>query len=483
MMLRSAGLQVWLPTALATLLIYRLAVLAGADLPLAPDEAQYYGWSQALDWGYYSKPPVIAALIRISTTLFGDDGFGVRALALCLYLGAALAVHAVAVRLFDRDIARNAALVFATLPIVSFGSLYATTDAPMLFFWAIALVCFVRALQTDAWAAWLGLGLAVGLGLLTKYSLLALPAGLALYLLWPGTGDWRRLLGPKPWAAAALAIACLLPNLLWNAAHGSATLRHTAEITQLDRELLHPIAGLSFLAEQWAIFGLLFAPVLVAALARPRALCAHAGLRLLACTTYPLLAVMSLQGFLARAHANWAAAAYVGGSILVVAQLAHRPRLLAWGLALNIASMVVLYHHADFARALGKPLPQQYDIFARQRGWPDFAAALQPLVAAYPDAALLVADRTVAAELTYYLRHQSPRIAAWNPSGRITDHYRLMQDIRQVPATRYLAVIGEPGALTTAFESATPLGTVRFAGKSPRNYPILLLENFKGYPR
>lgn len=469
---------------LAALLVYRLLVLAGAGLPLAPDEAQYFGWSQALDWGYYSKPPVVAVMIRLSTTIFGDGEFGVRALALCLYFLAALAVHAAAARLFDRPVARAAALIFATLPVVSFGSLYATTDAPMLCFWALALACFVRALQTDDWPAWLGLGFAVGLGLLTKYSLLALPAGMALYLLWPGSGNWRRLASPKPWVAAAIALACLAPNLLWNAAHGGATLRHTAEITQLDRELFHPADGLAFLASQWAIFGLVFAPVLAAAFLRPRTLFADPGMRLLAGVSLPIFAVMTLEGFLARANANWAAAAFVGASIMVAALLARRrgPRLLVWGLAINLVLMPVLYHHADLARALGKPLGPDRDIFWRQRAWPEFAADLRKIAAAHPDAALLVSDRIVAAELTYYLRRDRPRIAAWNPGRQITDHYRLLQDIRQVPAPRYLAVMTDAAEAASRFAAATPLGTVRYAGRRPANYQVVLLEGFQGYP-
>jgi 4-amino-4-deoxy-L-arabinose transferase-like glycosyltransferase len=471
---------------LAALALYRLLVLAVAQVPLAPDEAQYYGWSRALDWGYYSKPPVVAIMIRLSTAIFGDSEFGVRALALCLYFLAALALRDVALRLFNRQVARNATFIFITLPVVSFGSLYATTDAPMLFFWSLALACFVRALQTDGWPAWLGLGLAIGGGLLTKYSLLALPAGMALYLLWPGSPsgqNWRRLVSPKPWVAVAIALACLAPNLLWNAAHGGATLRHTAEITQLDRDLFHPDAGLKFLLEQWVVFGLLFAPPLVLAFLRPRALLASDGLRLLVCVSLPLFAVMVLQGFLARANANWAAAAYVGGSILVAVLLVgkHRQRLLLGGLAVNIVLMLVLYHHADGARAIGKPLPVDRDIFWRQRGWPEFAAALRPIVQAYPDAALLVSDRNVAAELTYYLRDLSPRIAAWNPEGHISDHYRLMQDIRQVPAPRYLAIMTNPDALGTAFATTTPLGTVHFIARRPLDYPVQLLEGFKGY--
>ena len=37
------------------------------------DEAQYWLWSQDLDFGYLSKPPLIAWILYFYTSLFGDS--------------------------------------------------------------------------------------------------------------------------------------------------------------------------------------------------------------------------------------------------------------------------------------------------------------------------------------------------------------------------------------------------------------------------
>jgi 4-amino-4-deoxy-L-arabinose transferase-like glycosyltransferase len=50
--------------------------LSGAGLHV--DEAQYWLWSRDLQWGYFSKPPVLVALITASTTIFGDSLLGVK---------------------------------------------------------------------------------------------------------------------------------------------------------------------------------------------------------------------------------------------------------------------------------------------------------------------------------------------------------------------------------------------------------------------
>ena len=56
----------------------RLLWLALQPADLYPDEAQYWIWSQQLAFGYYSKPPLVAWLIRLTTGLFGDSEFAIR---------------------------------------------------------------------------------------------------------------------------------------------------------------------------------------------------------------------------------------------------------------------------------------------------------------------------------------------------------------------------------------------------------------------
>src|SRR6187549_3191838 len=45
------------------LTVLRVAALFITPLELYPDEAQYWLWSRHLDFGYFSKPPVVAWLI------------------------------------------------------------------------------------------------------------------------------------------------------------------------------------------------------------------------------------------------------------------------------------------------------------------------------------------------------------------------------------------------------------------------------------
>ena len=53
--------------------IFRIVTLHFDTTDLFVDEAQYWFWSQNLDFGYYSKPPMIAWVLRIFTALAGSS--------------------------------------------------------------------------------------------------------------------------------------------------------------------------------------------------------------------------------------------------------------------------------------------------------------------------------------------------------------------------------------------------------------------------
>ena len=69
---------------------------------------------------------------------------------------------------------------------------------------------------------WLALGLTLGLGLLNKWSVAWLGAGLAVALV--ASPSRRALRTPWPWLAALIAAAIVSPNLAWQARHGWPTL-------------------------------------------------------------------------------------------------------------------------------------------------------------------------------------------------------------------------------------------------------------------
>ncbi|MBK6356467.1 MAG: glycosyltransferase family 39 protein [Betaproteobacteria bacterium] len=148
----------WLFGLTAALLAWRFWLLPNLGISLYIDEAQYWTWAQHLDWGYFSKPPGVATLIWLSTALFGDGMVGVKALSMLCYPLAAAACWGIARRLYDERVAFWSAIAVLTLPIFSWLGLFVSTDALLTLFWAMALLAFLRALDSDSWADWLLLG-------------------------------------------------------------------------------------------------------------------------------------------------------------------------------------------------------------------------------------------------------------------------------------------------------------------------------------
>jgi len=481
----------WLGLALAALTLWRLAAAIHAQPELFFDEAQYWDWSTAPAWGYYSKPPMLAWLIALSTALLGDSEFAVRAPSLVLYpLGAFLlyfttrrllawqpSLHAPAAPLWT-------ALAYATLPVVALGSWLITTDAALLFFWSAALWALVRATDLNRWRDWLLLGALVGLGLLSKYTMAAFGvAALGWFLSEPQRR--HHLTTAKPFVALAIALVVFAPNLLWNAQHQFASFQHTAEISQLDRGLLHPGKLLEFFGAQFAVFGPLLFAILIGLVLRPRRWREQPALRFLIWfVALPLTGFLGLA-LLSRAFANWAAFAYVAATPLVVIAVlqTNRRRLLTLALGLNLVLGGLIYHYHDLTRWAGVELTRKTNPYHRITGWRTFGAAVAEQLAAHPQARLLCTDRDVITELLYYARPRSRPAYFWNLSGQVRSHYALMNDLGTAPDGSFLLVGGpsDPAFLRQHFASVTPLPeiVIPIHRDLTRRYSVFLVESYR----
>lgn len=437
---------------LCGLTLWRLLSAMHANAELYGDEAQYWTWSLHPDWGYYSKPPVVAWAIWLGTHLFGDSELGVRSMALLMYPLTAWVIFLLSRRLFrwtpgaagqpePEAIAFWAALLFATLPMTSLGSMLITTDAPLLLAWALTSYFTVAALETGRWRDWLLLGAAFGLGLMSKYSMAFF--GFALFLFVLTTPEHRRLLkSPKPYIAAILAGLILLPNILWNEGHQFVSYHHTAEISELDRSLFHPKAMLEFVLGQFLVFGPVTAAWLLIAALRPRPLLADRRLTLIAFLTLAPLAAFLMLSLLSRAFINWAAFAYVSGATLVAATLvlSDRRKWLAAAIAINIALGAAVYNYHDIARVLDIKLTRKSDLYGRITGFRPLGIEVGKRLAAHPGARFLTDDRMLYALIRYYGRPYSEGGKYLNLSGRIDNHYALTADVSEHPEGEYLLV-------------------------------------------
>lgn len=482
-------------------LLWRLSVIALFPYDLYADEAQYWFWAQQLDWGYYSKPPMIAWLIAATTAVCGDGLFCVKLAAPFLYASTGLLLFALARRWYAPPVGLYTVLLFNLLPAIGLGSLMITTDAPLLFFWALALFALVRALEQkpEQWLWWLILGGVCGLGLLSKYTMAAFALSTGLVLIFHQNGRqwlWR----PQPWIAAGVASIIYLPNAIWNARQDWISYRHTQEISQLDRARWSWEGLGEFMLSQFVVFGpFLFGILLLLLFFRWKVLWADRHTRLLLLFIVPWFAVVAILALASRVHANWSMPIYLAASILLAAWLSQRTPwrngLLVMTLSSHLLFAAGMYHYHDIRSFLGIPWQAKLDPYLPLRGWNELSQTVINHWQDYPDALILTEQRRVSAHLAYHLKTHDyfpphfksanlPFLIKWNPENLRRDHFDLTTTLEGLEGRDFILVSrghAVPQDLPIFFAHIELLEelSIPLAPDASRDFELLLLRGLQ----
>ncbi len=407
---------------LAAATVVRIVGLQFSVVDLSVDEAQYWVWSKTLQFGYMSKPPLIAWIISLASSVCGNTEPCIRSPSPILYFICSLAVYGIARALYDARVALLSALSFGLAVGVAFSARIISTDVPLLCCWAVALFAYVRLLSDRRWRWALLLGVALGLGLLAKYAMFYFALG-ALLAAALDRNAARLLASPQAWAAGIIALLMIAPNVVWNFTHGFSTIHQTRENILGDGFDFSPLRGLAFLGAQFGIIGPIVFGAMLVAMARIGSPLIPRADRILVAFALPPLALVTAVALFSHANANWAATAYVSGFVVAVALLcrAQAWKLLAASLlfggiaqaALLAADpMAMRLHIAFLDNEDGNGDP--YHVSLGWRGYAEQAGALARRVGAK---SIVGVGRTDVAALRYYWRDQPEQILAWPVTG------------------------------------------------------------------
>ena len=220
-----------------------VAAFAAAKLVFHTFVNQQYGFhrdelatldsARNLAWGYVAYPPLTPFVGRVALTLFGESLAGFR-----FFAAAAQSVAIVlAASLAGRFGGGRAAQWLAALGVaVSTVSLAASSLFQYVAFdylwWVLIAWLVVRLIETDDRRWWVAVGAVVGVGFLTKYTILFFVAGLAVGFF--ATPLRRHFKSPWLWAGVAVALVLAAPNLAWQARHDFVTLEFLKSIHARD---------------------------------------------------------------------------------------------------------------------------------------------------------------------------------------------------------------------------------------------------------
>ena len=204
------------PLALACLVLH---ALANGRYGFFRDELYFIVCGDRPDWGYVDQPAIVPLLASWSHAVFGDFLWGFRLLP-ALVMTATVAATAEFVRLIGggRFAQGLAGLCVLLGPIFLLWGVLFFTDMFQPLTWLGLAWVLVRLEQTKDERWWLAFGAIAGFSLETKYLVAFYLAALAIGLL--ATPRLKSLRHPWIYLGALVAGLMILPNLLWQQAHG-----------------------------------------------------------------------------------------------------------------------------------------------------------------------------------------------------------------------------------------------------------------------
>ncbi|MCW8444765.1 glycosyltransferase family 39 protein [Fluoribacter gormanii] len=224
-----------------------LRVLSVGSHAVFVEEAYYWNYSQHLDFGYLDHPPMVALLIKLSTIIFGTNEFSIRIPALLCWGGAAFFSYKLT-ELIHRGSGLNALFLLSLLPFYFIQSTLTTPDQPVLLCWAAALYYFYRVFLFDESKSWYKAGVWLGLGMLSKYTIVLLGPAVLLYLIIvPSTRYW--FTRKEPYLCALIAALLFTPVIYWNFMHewASFAFQSVRRFKSVNHFSFHHFIGLVFL--------------------------------------------------------------------------------------------------------------------------------------------------------------------------------------------------------------------------------------------
>jgi membrane-associated phospholipid phosphatase len=489
--------------------LFRIYYIQSGPLDLSPDEAHYWEWSRRLDWSYYSKGPMIAYLIYIGTAIFGDNVFGIRAMAVIFSALSSIFIYILGKKLYDEKAGLLSAILIQIVPLFSTFGIIFTIDSPFIFFWILSLLLFWKAIDSEESSVrgqeseirssppptpshrgvraregvyWLSLGLSIGFGLLTKYTMAFFYLCMFLFIL---SKERRLLLTKGPYVAIIISLLVFSPVVLWNAEHDWVTLRHTAGQANVEGGFSITIMRfLEFTGSQFGVISPLLLVLMAISLWKLRRQREGAFLFWFSAPVIAFFILKSLQG---KVQANWAMPGYITGIISFSAfyknfySEGRGKKLLITSAILLSVVVTSIAHYPSILN-----LPVKKDPTSRLRGWKELGEEVTNI---YDEISVkrpvfIFSDRyQVSSELAFYVKG--------HPITYCIVHKRRMNQYDLWPGFQnllhYDAIfvrIGNtrlPKEVEEAFEKIEKrLFTAYTSDKKIRDYSIFLCYDFNG---
>lgn len=451
-------------TPIATALIVGLLTIPrlvfAARYGLVGDETYYALWSLYPGFGYYDHSPAVAWVIWLGRAIFGEGQWGVRSLFVLSTFAICAALYRTAIVLAgDARVAAASAIAYAVTPAIAITTTIATPDAPSTLAWVLTVWAMAEFMRSRNANWWLAVGVFAGLGLLSKYTVVFLGAGIVLYLLTSRERlAWLRLW--QVWIGGIIALGLFAPVVWIDWTRNFQSFRFQLRRSPAAQYELHPDEFVRFIVEmgiQLLPTLFVFATIAIAMVVARRL----KTMTLPLLTSAPMLVFFLVHGLFGRVNPNWIAPLYPMLA-LMGAWAAVNVRPAATWLRWPLDVLRLLHVPAGVALVLTilaivefRTLPLTNFLY----GWDNFQAKVSRLAADNGARWVDAEDYSLNGWLSYYGKMASDPLPVFDPGNSY--RYKFMppmsDELKDAP---HLIVRYTRGERVPKLDGATPLGIV-----------------------
>ena len=401
----------------------RLTALLFTNFDLFGDEAQYWLWSEDLDFGYYSKPPFLSWAIAVWASVFGNSFIALKTLPFVMYFFTSFVIYFVSLEIYrNKKLATITCFSFYLIPAVSVSSFLLSTDVMLVFFWSICLLVLLKIKKNPSKLNFLLLGIFLGLAFLVKYA--AIYFILCLIILVIFDEEYKKIFNIKNKLFYIFPITTtfvVFPNIVWNFNNAWITLSHTSDNAGLDRASINIMGGIEFLLSQALMLGPILVLFFLFSFKKNKINFENVFLIIF---SLPIFIVVFVESVLVRANANWAAVGLVSVLIFLITHAHNYSKHI-----LNLTNFLNFTVCLVFCYLIGTT--SNFQAFDRINGISSFASFLYigPLSSTKH---LIVQDRLLYSSLSYYLKDSEKIILTpYVPGSVYSSHFQINKPLNK----------------------------------------------------
>ena len=400
------------------ILCIRIVGLYFSPLEVQGDEAQYWYWSTYFDWGYYSKPPLVAWIIGLFTSIFGNSIFILKLPSLLAHFLTSLVLFNLS-KVFNRNTEESLwlSITYLLFFAVSLSSNIISTDPFLLLFWSSSLLFFKICLNKKTFKNIILTSIFVALGFYAKYAMIYFFLCSSILILFT---DNKKELIKSILIISFFVLILISPHLYWLYSTNWVTFIHTGDNFNWNASLYNFEQLINFIVSQFFISTPIILFIFIKQFAKTKKFIQSYSFEI--AFSLPILVLITAQSFISRANANWSSVAFIGVTMIAVNILYKNYKKI---FLLNTAlGLVVLILISVFIIN-----PPNISPFNKLMGMEDAAKEIQFLDESLNSDYIVFDDRMNIAKFLYYLPSKNKKLKYLSYGDHPGNHFEMLMPI------------------------------------------------------